>query len=68
MPQISFTVNEQTLKALDQLKQDFNVDSRAAVLRRMLALAKVATTNAGADHTLTIVDKEGDQQKIMLQG
>ena len=68
MPQITFTVNEQTLEALDQLKQDFNVDSRAAVLRRMLALAKVATTNAGADHTLTIVDKEGDQQKIMLQG
>ena len=68
MTQITFNVNNQTLEMFNELKTAFNVETRADVLRRLLALARVATVNANPDNTLTIVDQEGEQQKILLQG
>lgn len=66
--QITFTVNEQTVELIDALKRDFNVNTTADVLRRALALARVATENAGADNTLTIIDRNNERHKIMLAG
>ncbi|MFQ5973702.1 MAG: ribbon-helix-helix protein, CopG family [Alphaproteobacteria bacterium] len=66
--QITFTVNEQTQEAIEELKKELNVSSTAAVLRRALALTRVATQNAGDDHTLTIIDKNNEKQKILLTG
>ena len=67
--QITFTVNDQTLEAINELKAELNVDTTAAVLRRALALTRVATQNADEeDHTLTIIDKKNERQKILLTG
>lgn len=66
--QVTFTVNEQTVELIDALKRDFNVNTTADVLRRALALARVATENAGDDNTLTIIDRNNEKQKIMLAG
>ncbi len=66
--QITFMVNEQTLELIGALKKDFNVNTTADVLRRALALARVATENAGADNTLTIIDRNNERHKIMLAG
>ncbi len=66
--QITFTVNKQVLATIDQLKEDFNVDTVTAVLRRALALARVAAQNANDDHTITIIDKNNERQKILLTG
>ena len=66
--QVTFTVNEQTLELISALKKDFNVNTTADVLRRALALARVATENAGDDHTLTIIDRNNEKQKVMLAG
>ena len=66
MHQITFTVNGRTLNEFKQLQKEFNVNTRAAVLRRILALARVATTNAGPDHTLTIMDPNGREKQILL--
>ncbi len=66
--QITFTVNEQTLELIGALKKDFNVNTTADVLRRALALARVATENAGPDNTLTIIDRNNERHKIMLAG
>lgn len=66
--QITFTVSEKTLEEIEKLKEKFDVETSAAVIRRALALARVAAENAGDDHTLTIVNQEKEQQKILLQG
>ena len=68
MTQITFTVNEQTLEAFEELRHAFNVTTRADVLRRMLALSRVATVNANPDHTLTIINQAGERQSVLLQG
>jgi len=67
--QLTFSVNEATMKAIEALKGTFNVDTTAAVLRRSLALARVAAENANKeDHTITIIDKDNQKQKILLTG
>ena len=40
--QTSFNVDENTLKLTDELKQEFGVTSSAAVLKRALALSRIA--------------------------
>lgn len=67
--QLTFTVNNETMKAIEALKKTFNVETTAAVLRRALALARVAAQNASEeDHTITIIDKHDAKQKILLTG
>ena len=66
--QISFVVNDQVLKTLEELKQTFGVTTNAAVVRKALALARVAAQNAGQDHTVTIVDRNNKSHKVMLSG
>jgi len=66
--QVSFVVDEQTLRAIEELKQTFGVTSNAAVVRKALGLARIAAKNASDDHTLTIVDKHKQSHKVMLAG
>lgn len=66
--QVSFVVDEQTVKAIEELKKTFGVNSNAAVIRRALALARVAAANASEDNTLTIVDAKNRSHKVMLAG
>jgi hypothetical protein len=72
MAQTTFEVDQATLDVLSELKQTFGVKTNAQVIRRALALARVAAKNAGEDHTLTIVSRGDDdarvEQKILLQG
>jgi acetolactate synthase small subunit len=68
MRQTSFVVDEKTEKALEDLKETFGVSTNAAVIRRALALAKVAAENADSEHTITILDKSKREQKVLLAG
>jgi predicted negative regulator of RcsB-dependent stress response len=71
MAQTTFEVDDVTLDALAELKKTFGVRTNAQVIRKALALAKVAAQNAGRDNTLTIVSTDDDnnrtEQKILLQ-
>jgi len=51
-PQISFTVNEDTLALIEELKSAFGLDSNTAVLRRALAIARLAANNRRPDNTI----------------
>jgi len=66
--QVNFIVNKETLELIEELKKEFGVTTNAAVLRKALALARVATKNAGPDRTFTILDKESVRHKVMLTG
>lgn len=67
--QVSFVVNDETLDLIQALKSKFHVNSNAAVIRRALALAKVATDSAGDDNAVTIVNAHDKQsQKVLLTG
>jgi hypothetical protein len=67
-PQINFTVNEETLQLLDELKETFGVDTNTAVLRRALAIARLAAKNQRDDHTVSIVGKDDIRRDIVLNG
>jgi hypothetical protein len=55
--------------AIETLKAVFGVTSNTAVIRRAIALSRVAAHAADtADNTVTIVDKEGERFKIPLNG
>jgi hypothetical protein len=67
-PQINFTVNEETLALLESLKGAFGVDSNTAVLRRALAIARLAAANRRADNTISIIGKDEVKRDIVLNG
>ncbi len=67
MPQTTFVIDDATAEALEELKEEFGVKTNAAVIRRALALARIAARNADEDDTLTIVDRNKQQKKIMLK-
>src|SRR6185437_37144 len=50
----SFDVDHTTASLLVNLQQAFGVDSPSEVIRKALALANVASQQAGSDHTVTI--------------
>jgi transaldolase len=67
--QTSFELDEGTADAIDKLKAVFGVTSNTAVIRRAIALSRVAARAADtADNTVTIVDKDGERFKIPLNG
>jgi hypothetical protein len=67
-PQINFTVNQETLALLDELKGTFGVETNTAVLRRALAIARLAANNQRDDHTISIVGKDDVKRDIVLNG
>jgi hypothetical protein len=67
-PQINFTVNAETLALLDELKSTFGVDTNTAVLRKALAIARLAANNQRPDHTVSIIGKDEVRRDIVLNG
>ena len=59
-------VDQHTLDVIDEIKNGFGVNTRMAVFRRSLALARFALENASNDHTITIIDKNGEKVKVLL--
>lgn len=65
----SFEVDERTAELIAKLRDTFGVKTNAAVIRKALALANVASEHAGADHTITIAAEEGKPAvKVSLAG
>ena len=66
--QLNFAVSGETLELIEQLKKTFGVDSNTAVLKRALALARVASGNQREDNTITILGKDDVRRDILLNG
>lgn len=67
--QTSFQVDPGTAEAIDELKSVFGVTTNTAVIRKAIALARVASRNSNPeDKTVTLVDKTGAPLKISLAG
>ena len=66
MKQISFSINSKTSRLIDSLKDDFNVTSTAAVIRRALALARICVEYKDEDNAVTFIDKNGKKRAIVL--
>lgn len=66
--QVSFVVDERTLKAIEKLKETFGVTSNAAVIRKALAFSSVAAETASSDHAVTLIDRDDTRVKITLAG
>jgi hypothetical protein len=65
----SFEVDERTAALIEQLRETFGVKTNAAVIRKALALANVASQHADSDHTITIAPSGGKPVvKISLAG
>jgi hypothetical protein len=69
MAATSFEVDERTAALIAQLRETFGVKTNAAVIRKALALANVASEHADADHTITIAPSDGRPAvKVSLAG
>jgi hypothetical protein len=68
MAQTTFEVDKATLEAIAELKEAFGAKTNAQVIRRALALARVAAQNADSNNTLTIVGPDNKQRQILLAG
>lgn len=64
----SFEVDERTAELLAQLQKTFGVKTNAAVIRKALALANVASRHADADNTITIGSDAKPPVKVSLAG
>jgi ribosomal protein L7/L12 len=67
MAQTTFEVDKATSDAIAALKDAFGVKTNAQVIRKALALARVAAENSD-NHTLTIVSQEHGEKKVLLAG
>jgi hypothetical protein len=69
MAQTSFQLDPGTATAIEELKGVFGVTSSTAVIRRAIALARVASRNASEDdNTVTLINRAGEPVKVMLAG
>jgi len=67
--QTSFQLDPGTATAIEELKGVFGVTSSTAVIRRAIALARVASRNASEDdNTVTLINRAGEPVKVMLAG
>lgn len=67
MAQTSFQLDEGTAQAIEELKKVFNVTSNTAVIRKAVALSRIAARNSNTDdNTITLLDKDETPTKIML--
>jgi hypothetical protein len=66
----SFEVDERTAKLIEELRHTFGVKTNAAVIRKALALANVASQHANSDNTITIAPSDDGKPavKVSLAG
>ena len=67
--QTSFQLDPGTAQAIDELKATFGVTSNTAVIRKAIALARIAAKNGdNADGTVTLLTEDGTPLKVSLTG
>ena len=68
MAQTSFEIDDKTSAALEALKEVYGVTSNAAVLKRALAIALVASKQADEDHNIHFIKSgsDGVDREIVL--
>lgn len=64
MAQTSFEIDQKTADALEKLKGVYGVASNAAVLKRALAIALIASKYADQDQNIMLVSQEGAQVAV----
>jgi hypothetical protein len=62
----SFEVDERTADLIARLQKTFGVKTNAAVIRKALALANVASQHANSDNTITIAPTEDGKPAIKV--
>lgn len=65
MAQTSFQLDEGTAKAIDELKGVFGVTTSTGVIRRAVALARIASRYS-TDGVMTVIDKDDQRTKVLL--
>ncbi len=67
--QTSFQIDPGTAEAINELKKVFGVTTNTAVVRKAIALSRVAARTANTDDkTVTLIDGAGEKTKISLAG
>ena len=67
--QTSFQLDPGTAKAIEDLKVAFGVSSNTAVIRKAVALARIAAKHEDpTDGTVTVIDGAGAPVKVSLAG
>lgn len=65
MSTTSFVFDNRTEKTIEELKKNFGLPSKTAVIRRALALLSIADKNRDADGNITLGEGE-NRQKIIV--
>ena len=67
--QTSFQLDAGTAEAIEQLKEVFGVTSNTAVIRKAIALSRVAAKSSDtSSNTVTLLDADGTPLIISLVG
>lgn len=67
--QTSIQLDPGTAQAIEELKTVFGVKTNAAVIRKAIALSRVAAQNSNTkEHTITLQDQNGNPIKVSLAG
>ena len=62
----TFNIDEKMAQSLEDLKEHFGASSKAEVLRKAVALLKIAMESEAADGSITI-RKDNVDQKIIIK-
>ena len=63
----TFKFSEEQTELIETLKEKLGASSKSEVVRKAIALLKVATDNSTEDNALTIKDKDGKEKDIILK-
>ncbi len=66
MAQTSFQLDDGTAKAIDELKGVFNVNTSTGVIRRAVALARIAARMSGDTGEVTILDQDKQPTRVLF--
>ena len=67
MAQTSFQLDPGTAAAIEELKGAFGVITSTAVIRKAIALARIASrSTSDEDGTITLSNKKGEPVKILM--
>ena len=63
----SFNVDQKLDQALEELKKHYGASSKAEILRKAVALLKVASENEQADGSIVIKTAQNKDMKILVR-
>ncbi len=67
MPQTSFQLDAGTAQAIEELKGILGVTTSTAVIRKAVALARIAARNASTEDTVTLLSRNGEKLNVLLK-